>query len=75
MDLQQQSEGALVRRYEYDDRTTVVADLGPGAEASVDVVDGTAILVAGDRQRELDLPEGDVQAVNNNGVVTIEVYA
>ena len=64
---------AMVRRYDYDDRSVMVADLGPAADASVDVVDGTAIVVAGEDQHEIDLPAGDVQAFNRNGIVTIEV--
>ena len=32
---------ALVESYEYDDRTVIAVDLGPGAEPAVDVVDGT----------------------------------
>jgi hypothetical protein len=54
-----------------DDRVEIVADFGPGAGPSVDVVDGTVILVA-DEQYELEV-EGDVQAAERNGVVTIEV--
>lgn len=68
--------GGIVRRYDYDDASVVVADLGASAGgATVDVVDGTAILVgADDRQREFDVPEGDVaEATIRNGVVTIEV--
>lgn len=70
----QQTEGAPVaRQYDYDDRTVIVADFGPGAEPSVDVVDGTVIFVAGDEQREFDVPEGAVETFTRNGVVTIEV--
>lgn len=64
----------MVRRYDYSDRTVVAADFGPtAAEVSVDVVDGTAIIVVGDEQTEIALPEGDGEAFNRNGVVTIEV--
>ncbi|GAA0644215.1 DUF7127 family protein [Salarchaeum japonicum] len=70
--------GTMVRRYDYDDRTVVAADLGTSADGvSVDVVDGTAILVdeTGERrQREFDVPAGDVaKATITNGVVTVEV--
>jgi hypothetical protein len=61
-----------VDRRVYDDRVEFVADFGPGATPSVDVVDGTVIVVDGGDQHELAV-EGDVQAVNRNGVVTIEV--
>ena len=69
-----QHDTAMVRRYDYDDRTVFVADFGAAGAPAVDVVDGTAILVAGDgTQREFDLPPGQVQAINRNGVVSIEV--
>ncbi|MGB9987756.1 DUF7127 family protein [Salarchaeum japonicum] len=69
--------GGMVRRYDYDDRTIVVADLGTSADdVTVDVVDGTAILVddGEGRQREFDVPAGDVaKATITNGIVTVEV--
>ncbi|GGM53759.1 hypothetical protein J2752_000552 [Halarchaeum rubridurum] len=69
----------LVERYDYDGETVVVADTSFADErVSVDVVDGTAIVVVagddGDAQHEIDLPEGEVaRAFINNGVVTVEV--
>jgi hypothetical protein len=65
-------EGA-VRRYEYSDSVVLAADTGPGTDASVDVVDGTAMIVVNNRQYEFDIPEGEAQAFIKNGVVTIEV--
>jgi len=67
------ASSALVESYEYDDRTVIAIDLGPGTDPIVDVVDGTAILVVDGEQREFDLPEEAVQAVNSNGVVTFEM--
>ena len=67
------ASSALVESYEYDDRTVIAVDLGPDAEPTVDVVDGTAILVVDGEQREFDLPGDAVQAINSNGVVTFEV--
>lgn len=81
MDLQHFADerDAITRRYEYDDRSVIAADFGTVGDASVDVVDGTAIVVMdteeGERQAELDLPEGDAQAFIKNGVLTIEVNA
>lgn len=70
----QQIEGGVVRRYDYEDRMVLVADLGAGVDGAVDVVGSTAIVVAGDDQHEFDLPEGETaQAYMKNGVVTIEV--
>lgn len=66
------SDGPL-RRYDYTDRTVFAADLGAGVDADVDVVDGTAMVVVGDRQFEFDVPAGRAQAFIKNGVVTVEV--
>lgn len=75
MVVRQQSErdDPVVRRYEYDERVVLAADLGYTGDGSVDVVDGTAIVVVGDEQHEFDLPDGDARASIRNGVVTIEV--
>lgn len=68
---------ATVQRYEYDDGSVVYAsDLGSVAGATVDVVDGTVIVVTDDDQHEFDLPEGeDASATIHNGVLTVEVSA
>ena len=63
----------VARRYDYEDRTVIAADFGPGAVPDVDDVAGTVIVVAGDDQREIELPEGSVETFTRNGVVTIEV--
>jgi hypothetical protein len=61
-----------VRHYEYADGDVIAADFGP-VEGSVDVVDGTAIVVVDDEQYEFEVPARGASAVMNNGVVTIEV--
>lgn len=68
----------FARRYEYDDETVLAIDLGvTEGETSVDVVDGTAIVVVetpeGERQEEFDLPAEEARAFIRNGVLTIEV--
>ena len=70
---QHAEQAPVARSYEYADRTVVAADFGPGAAPTVDVVDGTLIVVVDDEQREFDVPAGDVETVNRNGVVTVEV--
>ncbi|SFS08515.1 hypothetical protein SAMN05216559_3446 [Halomicrobium zhouii] len=71
---QQLVDDAPVRRFEYDDGTRVLAaDLGVAGDASVDVVDETAIVVSGSDQYDLALPAGDAQAFIKNGVLTVEV--
>ncbi|MFC7175799.1 hypothetical protein [Halosegnis marinus] len=66
-------ENVVGTRYEEDGSTVLVADLGPDVEGSVDVVDGTAMVVVGDDQYEFDVPDGRATARLNNGVVTVEV--
>lgn len=63
-----------LQRLEYDDEVVFALDLGPGVDATVDVVDGTAIVVAGDEQFEFEVPAG-AQAFIHNGVLTVEVNA
>jgi hypothetical protein len=59
------------RRYDYADGTVFAADFGAG-EATVDVVDGTVIVVTDDEQYEFEVP-GVARATINNGVLTVEV--
>lgn len=68
-----------VRRYEYEDTSVIVADLGPVADdVSVEVLEDVAIVVLarpeGDAQFEIDLPEEGVSnTFITNGVLTFEV--
>jgi hypothetical protein len=69
---------AMVRRYEYDDEDVLVADFGHVARASghagsVDLVDGTAIVVVDDEQYEFDVPANASRGIINNGIVTVEM--
>lgn len=72
------SDGRMVRRYEYDDSSVLVADVGASADdVDVDIVGTTAIVVV-DRgndvnEVEFELPDGDATVAANNGIVTIEV--
>ena len=70
---QQLFDELSVRRIEYDDSVVLAADVGVAGEATVDIVDSTVILVAGDEQYEQELPDGDARAFINNGVLTIEL--
>lgn len=79
MDLSQHSgQGPLAHRYDYADQTILAFDLGlPEDAVSVDIVDGTAILVIESddesRTEEFDIPAGDAGVFMNNGVLTIVV--
>jgi hypothetical protein len=65
----------LLRRYEYDDRWIVAADLGVHDETVVDTVGDTAIVVPADGSQELEvtLPGAASDTAVNNGIVTVEV--
>jgi hypothetical protein len=67
-------ERVMGRRYVYEDRTVFAVDLGHVDDATVDVVDGTVIVVTPTEQHEFEVPEGSsVRAAVNNGVLTIEL--
>jgi hypothetical protein len=62
------------RRYQYDGRSVLAVDFGPGVEGSVDLVGDTAIVVVDDDQYEFEVPEGiAARASVNNGILTVEV--
>lgn len=64
--------GATVRTYDYDDNAVIAVDFGVGAgDITIDVVDGTAIVVTGDEQFEFELPADASDVTVNNGVLTI----
>jgi len=68
-------EDRFVRRYDYEDRTTIAADLGAErTDVSIEVLDDAVIVVDGnDEQYEFDLPAGDAEAFMKNGILTIDV--
>ncbi|AGN00971.1 hypothetical protein L593_05110 [Salinarchaeum sp. Harcht-Bsk1] len=78
MELQQfiNDDDRSVHSVRRDGGQTVVADFGPGAgDASVDVVGDTAIVMHGEEQTDIDLPEPVARAFMENGVLTIELEA
>jgi len=60
-----------IDRREYDDETVVVIDFGAGAEASLDVVGETAIVVAGHHQFEFEIPPDASDVTVNDGMLLI----
>jgi hypothetical protein len=63
-----------VSQLEYDDGSVVLAvDVGPGRDASVDVVGETVIVVIDDEHYEFEAPGDGAQAFIKNGVLTVEV--
>ncbi|SFS50215.1 DUF7127 family protein [Halostagnicola kamekurae] len=76
MDTAQLTSDQFARKYEYDDGSVIAVDLGTAVpEPSVDLVDGTVIVVADDEQYEFDLPveQTDAHTFIKNGVLTIEL--
>lgn len=61
-----------VCHYEYENEAVIVADFG-SAEGSVEIVDGTAIVVVDDEQYEFSVPIDADRAVMNNGIVSVEM--
>ncbi|SEV84488.1 DUF7127 family protein [Natrinema salifodinae] len=69
-------EGQLARRYDYDDGTVFAVDFGSDvADASVDLVDDTVIVVVDDEQYEIELSDdvADAHTFIKNGVLTVEL--
>lgn len=66
-------EDVAATHYEDDGRVVFVADFGPTSDGTVDVVDGTAIVVLGDDQHEFDVPAGESTAQFRNGIITVAV--
>lgn len=68
----------FVRRYDYDDRTVLAADIGADDEnVSVNTVDGTAIVVlqreGREEEFEIELPGAAANVDTQNGVLTITI--
>ena len=66
-----QDENVNVTRTEYEDELVIAVDFGPGVEAELDVVGDTAIVVAGDRQLEFEIPPEADEVTTNDGVLSI----
>ena len=66
-----EEEDVTITQREYDGETEIIVDFGPGVDASVDIVGGTAIVVAGDRQFEFDVPEDADEVSTNDGILFI----
>lgn len=60
-----------ITRRDYEDEDIVAVDFGQGVEASLDVVDETAIVVANDRQFEFEIPPEATDVEANDGILVI----
>ena len=64
--------GTVVTEHEYDDGGLVAVDFGTArGDLAVDVLDDTAIVIAGNEQFEFELPDEASEVTANNGVLTI----
>lgn len=64
-------EDITIARREYDGEHVIAIDFGPGVDATLDVVGDTAIVIAGDRQYEFDVPPGSVEMTTNDGILLL----
>ena len=65
-------EDGIVREYDYGDEHLITIDFGEGyGDATIDVVDDTAIVVVNDEQFDVDIPADASDVTANNGVLTI----
>lgn len=67
-----EEDGITITHQEYEDETVIAVDFGPGVEASLDIVDDTAIVVAGDRQFEFEVPADATEISVNDGILLIK---
>jgi hypothetical protein len=66
-----EDEAITISHRDYDDETVIAVDFGADVDAAVDVVGDTAIVVAGDRQFEFDVPDGATEITTNDGMLII----
>lgn len=66
-----EEEDVAITRREYEGENVVAIDFGADVDARLDVVDGTAIVVAGDRQFEFEVPPEATEITTNDGILVI----
>lgn len=65
-------KGVIMSEREYDEDSVIAVDFGPlSGDPSVDIVEGTAVVVIDGKQLEFDLPAGANDITVNGGVLTI----
>nr|WP_049902957.1 hypothetical protein [Halococcus agarilyticus] len=65
-------QAAVVTEYEHADGSRIAVDFGAAhGDLAVDVLDDTAIVIAGGEQFEFGLPSEANEVTANNGVLTI----
>ncbi|WP_123533049.1 hypothetical protein [Halosimplex salinum] len=66
-----ENDDIAITRRDHDERTIIVVDFGRGVDAQLDVVGDVAIVVAGDRQFEFDVPDDVTDLSVNDGMLQI----
>lgn len=64
-----------ITRREYEDEDVVAVDFGQGVDASLDVIGDTAIVIAGNRQFEFEIPPDATDVQTNDGILQIKSEA
>ncbi|WP_226011855.1 hypothetical protein [Halomicrobium salinisoli] len=64
-------EDVTITQRDYGDESVLVVDFGRGVDADLDVVGDTAIVVAGDRQFEFEVPPEATEITTNDGILEI----
>lgn len=66
-------EEITISNREYNGESVIAVDFGPVAgKPSVDVVDGTAIVIVDEKQFEFDVPADADEVTVNDGILTIK---
>jgi len=65
-------EDIAVSEFDYAEDTVWALDFGPEVDGTVEVVDGTAIVVVDGEQYDIEVDD-DAGAFMHNGILTIEV--
>lgn len=67
-----EDERITITRRDYGDEAVIAVDFGADVELALDVVGDTAIVVAGDRQLEFEVPPEASKVTTNDGILLIE---
>lgn len=67
----EEHDDVSITQREFDGETELTVDFGPGADASLDRVGDTAIVVADDRHYEFEVPADASEITTNDGMLII----
>lgn len=65
-------DDVTITRRAYDRENVVAVDFGPGVDAVLDIVGDVAVVVAGDRQYEFEIPPEATEITTNDGILLIK---